>query len=265
MTKRLVRLTLMLSGERGRLYEVPLLFAFYFVVCALVVPYVTPRRGAGSLLALGALVLLGLGLSALLGAAVSPRVKLLGVPAAIAAFVLVSLLTAPLLLSPRWGALALVILPAQVWVAFRTELALAGVRERRERERGAGPAVRSLFSLAVLAATAAPAAAADVTALPLEIRAARPQVPAAYQEAPPPAYPAAAREQGLEGVVVLNVEVLATGRVGEVQVAVSSGARVLDETAVAAVRGWTFTPARQGGRAVDSLVEVPVRFALSRR
>jgi TonB family protein len=210
-------------------------------------------------------MLLGLGLSALLGAAVSPSVRLLGLPAAVAAYVLLSLLSVPLLLSPRWGALALVILPAQVWVAFRIALALAAVRERRERERDPGPPVRFLLPLAILAATAAPAVAADVTALPLEIRAARPQVPAAYRQAPPPAYPAAAREQGFEGVVVLNVEVLATGRVGEVQVAVSSGARVLDETAVEAVRRWTFTPAHQGGRAVDSLVEVPVRFTLSRR
>lgn len=226
----------MLRDERGRLYEIPLLFALYVVVCALALPYVVSRRGWGALLALGALMLLGLGLSALLGAAVSPRVRLLGLPAAVAAYLLLSLLTAPLLLSPRWGALALVILPAQVWVAFRSELVLAGVQERRARQRGAGPAARLLLPLAILAATAAPAAAADVTTLPLEIRAARPQVPAAYREAPPPAYPRAAREQGAEGVVVLNVEVLATGRVGEVQVAVSSGARVLDETAVEAVR-----------------------------
>jgi TonB family protein len=255
----------MRCDERGRLYEIPLLFAFYFVLCALAVPYIAPRSGAGSLVALAALMLLGLGLSALLGAAVSPSVRLLGLPAAVAAYVLLSLLSVPLLLSPRWGALALVILPAQVWVAFRIALALAAVRERRERERDPGPPVRFLLPLAILAATAAPAVAADVTALPLEIRAARPQVPAAYRQAPPPAYPAAAREQGFEGVVVLNVEVLATGRVGEVQVAVSSGARVLDETAVEAVRRWTFTPAHQGGRAVDSLVEVPVRFTLSRR
>ena len=78
-----------------------------------------------------------------------------------------------------------------------------------------------------------------------------------------PAYPAAAREQGFEGLVVLNVEVLSSGRVGEVHVAVSSGARVLDQAALDAVKRWTFAPARQGGRAVDSLVEVPVKFTLS--
>ncbi len=112
---------------------------------------------------------------------------------------------------------------------------------------------RPLLFLALgLAAFASPAAAADVTPLPLEIRVARPQTPAAYRETPLPAYPAAAREQGLEG-----------GRVGEVHVAVSSGAPVLDEAARQAVKRWTFTPARAGALAVDSLVEVPVKFSLS--
>lgn len=106
---------------------------------------------------------------------------------------------------------------------------------------------------------------ADVVRLPLEIRAARPRTVAASQQTPVPAYPATAREQGLEGVVVLNIEVLASGRVGEVHVAVSSGAWVLDEAAVEAVKRWTFAPARQGTRAVDSLVEVPVKFTLSRK
>ena len=97
------------------------------------------------------------------------------------------------------------------------------------------------------------------------MRAARPESPAAYGQTPLPSYPAAAREQGLEGLVVLNVEVLKSGRVGEVHVAVSSGARALDQAALEAVKRWTFAPARQGGRPVDSLVEVPVKFTLNSR
>ncbi len=124
--------------------------------------------------------------------------------------------------------------------------------------------IRPLLLLALgLAAFASPAAAADVVPLPLVIRTARPQTPAAYGRTPLPAYPAGARERGLEGVVTLNVEVLASGGVGEVHVAVSSGVPVLDDAAVAAVRRWTFAPAREGARPVDSLVEVPVRFTLS--
>jgi protein TonB len=72
----------------------------------------------------------------------------------------------------------------------------------------------------------------------------------------------AAREQGLEGVVVLSVLVRHDGRVEDARVAISSGARVLDEAALAAVRTWLFAPATRGGHPVESVVEVPVKFAL---
>jgi len=96
----------------------------------------------------------------------------------------------------------------------------------------------------------------------LEIRAAPLPVPAAYRHAPLPRYPAAARAQGLEGVVVLSVLVRYDGRVDDARVAVSSGTTILDEAALAAVRTWLFTPASRGGHAVESVVEVPVKFAL---
>jgi protein TonB len=122
--------------------------------------------------------------------------------------------------------------------------------------------IRALGLAAAFAAAPSAVAAADVTPMPLQIRVSRPQTPAAYRSTPLPAYPARAREQGVEGVVVLNVEVLSSGRVGVVVVAVSSGAPVLDQAAAEAVRRWTFEPARNGARAVDSLVEVPVKFSL---
>ncbi len=125
-----------LTGERGRLYEIPLLFAFSVVLAALAAPYLEPRRGVTSLVVLGALLLLGLGASALLGAAVSPRVRLLGLPAAVVVFVALSLITAPLL--RRLGVLAPLLLPAQIYVAYRVELLLAGVKARRERAGGSG-------------------------------------------------------------------------------------------------------------------------------
>lgn len=102
--------------------------------------------------------------------------------------------------------------------------------------------------------------AADLGAFEMRI-ASRP-VPAAYRHAPAPRYPMAAREQGLEGVVVLSVLVRHDGRVDDARVAVSSGAVVLDQAALAAVRTWLFAPARRDGRAVESVVEVPVKFAL---
>lgn len=131
-------MTMSVASERGRLYEIPLLFMFYFVLCAIGAPYLSPRRGGTALAVLCVLMLLGLGASALLGAAVSPRFRILGLPAVVATYVLLSLLTAPLLLAPGWGALAPVILPVQVYVAYRVELLLAGVQERRERESGSG-------------------------------------------------------------------------------------------------------------------------------
>ena len=106
----------------------------------------------------------------------------------------------------------------------------------------------------------APRPAAELS--PFEMRIAPRPVPAAYRHAPPPRYPTMAREQGLEGVVVLSVLVRHDGRVDDARVAVSSGAIVLDQAALAAVRTWLFAPATRGGRAVESVVEVPVKFAL---
>ena len=102
---------------------------------------------------------------------------------------------------------------------------------------------------------------------PLEIKApaspsALPFVPAAYRDTPLPSYPSAAREQGLEGVVVLGVLVGVNGRPVEIAVRTSSGARTLDEAAVDAVTRWRFSPAREGRKAVESWVEVPLKFAL---
>src|SRR2546425_4583757 len=107
-----------------------------------------------------------------------------------------------------------------------------------------------LFLLLGLAAAAHGAQATDVIQLsPIEIRApastSQPFVPAAYRETPLPSYPSAAREQGLEGVVVLGVLVGVNGRAVEISVRTSSGARVLDDAAVDAVRRWRFAPAEE--------------------
>jgi protein TonB len=78
----------------------------------------------------------------------------------------------------------------------------------------------------------------------------------------PPKYPAQAQRRGHEGHVVLRVHVGVDGRPLGVEVEESSGHSLLDEAAVAAVREWTFEPAREGDRAVESLVHVPFRFRL---
>jgi TonB family protein len=55
-----------------------------------------------------------------------------------------------------------------------------------------------------------------------------------------PAYPPLARLRGYQGVVVLLVEVLVDGRVGQVGIRRSAGHEILDRAALEAVRAWRF-------------------------
>jgi protein TonB len=86
---------------------------------------------------------------------------------------------------------------------------------------------------------------------------------AAYLNNPPPDYPKAAQRLSLQGRVLLRVQVLASGRVGTLEVKQSSGKPVLDEAALAAVRGWVFTPAKRGSTAIDGWTQVPIEFRLA--
>ncbi|MBI4342674.1 MAG: energy transducer TonB [Candidatus Omnitrophica bacterium] len=83
-----------------------------------------------------------------------------------------------------------------------------------------------------------------------------------YLRNPPPVYPRTAREQGYEGTVVLEVEVLASGRCGAMNILSSSGYRMLDDAAVSAVRRWVFRPARRWREPVPFWVEIPITFRL---
>jgi TonB family protein len=78
-----------------------------------------------------------------------------------------------------------------------------------------------------------------------------------------PAYPPLARLRGYQGLVVLFVEVLADGRVGQVGIRRSAGHEILDRAALEAVRTWRFEPGRKEGQTVAMSVEVPVRFVLN--
>ena len=77
-----------------------------------------------------------------------------------------------------------------------------------------------------------------------------------------PHYPVVAKESGLEGVVVLKVEVLKNGSVGDVVVAKSlqSGQDGLDELAIKAVKQWEFVPAKNKGNPVSVWITIPIRF-----
>lgn len=79
---------------------------------------------------------------------------------------------------------------------------------------------------------------------------------------PRPEYPRTAREAGWEGTVVLQVMVLPDGTAGNVTLHKTSGYSILDEAALAAVKGWQFVPAMDGNFPVQSMVRMPVRFDL---
>lgn len=77
-----------------------------------------------------------------------------------------------------------------------------------------------------------------------------------------PSYPLAARRMGLQGKVLLNVEVLADGSCGKINIAQSSGHRILDQNALDTVKTWEFIPARQAGVAISRWYQVPIVFSL---
>jgi TonB family protein len=83
-----------------------------------------------------------------------------------------------------------------------------------------------------------------------------------YGENPKPPYPLEARNKGYQGKVLLKVEVLPDGRVGEIELKESSGYEVLDQSALATVKKWRFIPARKGKVAIPCWVNVPITFQL---
>ncbi|WP_143482458.1 energy transducer TonB, partial [Pseudomonas congelans] len=86
---------------------------------------------------------------------------------------------------------------------------------------------------------------------------------AGYLNNPPPVYPPAAARRHQEGTTMLRVHVLPNGRTDQVQVLQSSGVPALDEAAQAAVRQWTFIPAKRGDTPVEGWVNVPMAFKLA--
>ena len=83
-----------------------------------------------------------------------------------------------------------------------------------------------------------------------------------YGDNPQPPYPLSAKRRGLEGKVILRVEVLANGTCGRLDVKNGSGHEVLDQAAMEAVASWHFVPARRGGEPFAAWVEIPVTYQL---
>jgi protein TonB len=76
-----------------------------------------------------------------------------------------------------------------------------------------------------------------------------------------PQYPEAARKVRLDGVVILDAIIAASGEVEAVRVIRSAG-RLLDDAAAEAIRKWTYRPATLNGRAVRVLLTVTVDFRI---
>lgn len=75
-----------------------------------------------------------------------------------------------------------------------------------------------------------------------------------------PAYPEAARKQGIEAVVVVRVVIDEGGRLEDVKIA--KGHPLFDDVVLAAIRTWTFEPATLEGKPVRmaKLVKIPFRL-----
>ncbi|WP_164135176.1 energy transducer TonB [Stenotrophomonas maltophilia] len=79
----------------------------------------------------------------------------------------------------------------------------------------------------------------------------------------PPRYPPAAFRAGIQGEVILIIDVDASGNVTNVTVEKSSRNRDLDRAAMEAARKWRFNAAESGGKKTAGRVRVPVNFALN--
>ncbi len=77
-----------------------------------------------------------------------------------------------------------------------------------------------------------------------------------------PVYPRTALRNGVQGSVVARLQVTPDGSVSDASIVSRSGQRDrdLDRAVLTTVRGWKFEPALKDGRAVASVVNVPVDF-----
>jgi protein TonB len=91
---------------------------------------------------------------------------------------------------------------------------------------------------------------------------AEPDYRADYLNNPKPPYPMVARRMGYHGTVILDVEVLADGRAGDVALQKSSGYEILDKAALQTVKTWKFSPAKRFGQAITKRFLVPIKFSL---
>lgn len=78
----------------------------------------------------------------------------------------------------------------------------------------------------------------------------------------PPVYPRRAYELGQQGLVMLHALVAPNGVAQRFKIETTSGHRMLDKAALAAVKKWEFEPHLKNGLKIQSWVSVPVQFVI---
>ena len=86
--------------------------------------------------------------------------------------------------------------------------------------------------------------------------------PARVIRAVEPLYPPSAQRQGIEGYVILRLNIDATGKVGKVLIVDSEPMGVFERSARDAARRFEFTPARLRGASVPTTIEKKIVFSL---
>ncbi len=81
----------------------------------------------------------------------------------------------------------------------------------------------------------------------------------------PITYPGWARREGLEGLLVVALEILEDGSVGRWEIMKSTGAEALDKAAEKAFLTWKFKPAEKDGKPIRSCIQIPINFELTEK
>ncbi|OAN17699.1 energy transducer TonB [Photobacterium jeanii] len=78
----------------------------------------------------------------------------------------------------------------------------------------------------------------------------------------PVQYPRIAKRRGIEGQVLVEIWIDSSGKQVKQRLIKSSGANVLDDAAIAAIKDWKFSSHIIDGQAIAHRVQIPVRFKL---
>lgn len=90
------------------------------------------------------------------------------------------------------------------------------------------------------------------------------ELPYLVSEPKPMPYPEWAIQEGVEGQVVLAMEIRPDGGVGETEVMQSSGNTLLDELAQGFVKDWRFHPAMKSGQPMTECIQIPIVFQIEK-